>query len=132
MTGEAAEKIINEYGGVIASIKDGDHVQDVFSLPYSPAKIRYAYFVYTEELINEGLFNEDIYNNLTTTYAMIDTRFVEDPDEINKAWLKYGKDEKATEFLRDKGGLSAFMPSLEKMVEYQNFVADCHGNWGKA
>jgi uncharacterized UPF0160 family protein len=126
-----AEKIINDYGRTIASIKKGDHVQDVFALPYSPGKIRYAFFVYTEALIEQGLFTDEIKNNLSTTYAMLNTRFVENPDEINEAMKSYGKDEKAREIINKYGGLTAFMPSIEKMTEYHNFVADYHGNWGK-
>ncbi|PIR85881.1 hypothetical protein COU14_02015 [Candidatus Kaiserbacteria bacterium CG10_big_fil_rev_8_21_14_0_10_44_10] len=126
-----AEKIINDYGGMIADTPEGDLVRDVFSLPYSPGRIRYAFFVYTEALIKEGLFNDEIENNLSMTYASLETRFVENPDKVNKAKRLYTKSEKAREYLDSRGGLTAFMPSVEKMTEYHNFVADCYGNWQK-
>lgn len=129
MNKHVAEKIINEYGGMIADTPKGDIVRDVFSLPYSPGRIRYAFFVYTEALIKEDLFNDDIKKNLEGTYAMIDTRFVEDYQKVNKAFRLYAKNEKAREYLNSRGGLTAFMPSLEKMTEYNNFVAECYGNW---
>jgi hypothetical protein len=125
-----AEKIINEYGGYIASIKEGDKVQDIFSLPYSPGRIRYAFFVYTEALIKEDLFNDETFNNLQLTYAMLDSRFVEDSQKLNKALRVYAKNEKAREYVNSRGGLTATIPSVEKMNEYNNFVADCYGNWG--
>ena len=132
MKPEDAEKIINAYGGVIASINNGDYVQDVFALPYSPGRIRYAYFVYTEALIKDGLFTNEIDNTLCTTYAMIDTRFVENPDELNKALKIYAENEDARELVNKYGGLAATLPSLEKMTEYNNFVADCFGNWASS
>jgi hypothetical protein len=134
MTGEEAEKIINVYGGLIANMPKGDRVQDVFSLPYSPARIRYAYYVYTEELINRGLFDDDIKQNLESTYALIDSRFIEadDINRLNKALRLYPKDEKAKAYVDKHGGFTVGLPSTEKMVEYHNFVADCYGSWGRS
>lgn len=132
MNKHQAEKIINEYGGVIAGTPKGDIVCNVFSLPYSPGRIRYAYFIYTEAPIKEGSFNDDIKNNLETTYAMLGTRFVEDHQKVNKAFKLYAKNKKAREYLDYRGGLTAFMPSLGKMTEYNNFVVDCYGHWVQA
>lgn len=132
MSPEEAEKIINKYGGVIADIKEGDIVQDVSKLPFSPGKIRYAIFVYTERLIKYDMFTDEIKNNLEQVYAMLDFRFLEeDIDKINSAWRHYKTSEKARDYLNQKGGLPAFVANLSKMTEYHNFVADCYGNWGK-
>lgn len=133
MTGEQAEKIINKYGAFIANIKKGEIVQDITKLPYSPGKIRYAIFVYTEVLIKDDMFNDEIKNNLGQVYAMLGARIREDDvDRINSAWRHYKTSEKAQEFIKQKGGLTAFMPNLSMMTEYHNFVADCYGNWGKS
>ena len=132
MTPEEAENIVNAYGGIIANIPTGDRVQDVLSLPYSPARIRYAFFVYTEALIKQGLFNDDLKQNLETTYALLDTRFIEgDVAKLNKALRLYAKNEKARDYVNANGGLAVGMPSTARMVEYHNFVVDCYGNWGK-
>jgi len=131
MTPEEAEKIIRDFGAIIANIPKGYNVQDVFKLPYSPGRIRYAYFVYTEALIKEGLFNDEIRNRLVITYASIDTLFIEESEKLNKALRLYEKSEKAREYAKTRGGLTAGLPSVEKMTEYNNFVADCYGNWGK-
>lgn len=132
MTGEVAENILNQYGGVIASCPKGDIVQSVFDLPYSPGRIRYAHFVYIEALIEQELFTEDIGENLKNTYAMLDSRFVENADEINHAFKSYAKDKKSRQIIEENGGLASFMPSLQKINELHNFIADCFGNWHKS
>lgn len=131
MKPETAERIINEYGATIANIPEGDKVQDVMQLPYSVGRIRYAYYVYTEALIENGSFNDEVKNNLQMTYALLDCRFVEEPDEINEAFKKYTKSKEARDFLDSKGGIASFVASIESMNEYHNFVADCFGNWNK-
>lgn len=129
MNGEQAEKIINQYGAVIASCPKGNIVQSVFDLPFSPGKIRYAHFVYVQALIEQELFTDEIGENLKSTYAMLDSRFVENPDEINKAFKKYASDKTAQKVINENGGLESFMPSYKKMNEFHNFIADCYGNW---
>lgn len=129
MSGEEAEKVINQYGAVIASCPKSDIVQSVFDLPYSPGRIRYAHFVYVQELIEQELFTKEIGENLKSTYAMIDSRFVENADEINKAFRKYSTDKNAQKVIDDNGGLASFMPSYKKMNEFHNFIADCYGKW---
>lgn len=131
MTPAEAEKVINQYGAAIASIEENAIVQDVFSLPYSPAKIRYAYFVYVEALIQQGILTDKIAGDLSQTYAMIDSRFVEEAAEINKAWPQYASSEAAREIINKHGGLTALMPSTKKMIEFHNYIADCQGNWRK-
>ncbi len=131
MNPQEAEKIINQYGALIANAPKGKIALNVFSLPYSPGKIRYAFFVYVEALINEGLFDDTIKGNLELTYAMLDTKFRENDDEINEAWPKYKSDQSARDVINKCGGLSSLVSCPEKMNEFHNFVADCYGNWGK-
>jgi hypothetical protein len=132
MSIEEAEKIVQEYGGFIADIKLGDIVQDLFKLPYSPARIRYAILMYTETLVNNGLLSKDTENSLQMLYSALDSRFVEqDADKINSAYTHYKTNEKARKYLDSKGGLQSFVGNVEKMNEYYNFIADLVGNWSR-
>lgn len=129
MSPEEARKIVAAYGGVIADIADGDSYQDINSLPNSPAMIRYAYFVYTQEVLELGKLTEDLKNSLETTYALLDTRFIDEPEKLNKAFRLYGKSEKARQYVNSHGGLSGPMPSVAKMIEYHNFIVECQNNY---
>jgi len=130
MTIDEARQIVGDYGEELSKL--GKLKGDVMKLPNSPAMVRYAIFMVTEAMMDDGILTEDMYNSFTNAYACIDTMFIEDPDVVNDLIANYGKDEKKTEALRERGGLTAFLPSLEKMVEYQNFVAELDGNWGKS
>jgi len=129
MTIKEARKIVFDYGGVLAEL-DGKK-GNIMKLPNSPAMIRYAFFMLTEELMKNGEYTKDMYNSLASSYASIDTMFIEDPDVVNDLIANYGKDKVKTEALRERSGLSAFLPSVEKIVEYQNFVAELDGNWNQ-
>ena len=129
MTVDEARKIVSGYGGELANL--GKLRGNIMKLPNSPAMIRYAFFVLTEDLMSTGDYTDEMYNSFASSYASIDRMFVEDPDVVNDLIANYGKDKAKTEELRKRGGLTAFLPSTEKMVEYQNLVAELDGNWNK-
>jgi len=78
MTGEEAEKIVQDYGGAIAKGTDGNVVRRKIWLPYSKATIKQAYFEYISAIILElhGL-PKDIGTKLVLTYSMLNT-FIDD------------------------------------------------------
>jgi len=75
-----AEKIINAYGGVIASSEKPFKKQS--TLPCSKAKIRYAFYVYIRAIIDQmGYLPKDIGESLVATYCMLDAFIVDDDAE---------------------------------------------------
>lgn len=59
MTPIEAEKIINEYWKSIKDLKSAKAiVQPISDLPYSTGMIKYAHFVYGEELIKKNLLTK--------------------------------------------------------------------------
>ena len=80
-----AEKIINAYGGAISA--DSKPLKHLSLLPCSKARIKYAYFVYFEAIMNEfGGISKEIGENLVGTYCMLEA-FIEDElaDRLNHA-----------------------------------------------
>lgn len=69
-----AEKIINLYGGAIAK---GGVARKISLLPINKSVIKYAFFVYLEAGISEGIMNEEILQNLISTYICLD-HFIDD------------------------------------------------------
>lgn len=128
MTGEQAEKIINDFGGAVASLPEKQAVLPLSSLPYPKAVIRYAYFIYIEELVKSSLLTDDYANALVQTYALIDSRFKEDSERINELHKQYVKSEKAREALKEYGGLTVGLPSVEAMQELLDFIEVCYQN----
>jgi hypothetical protein len=97
-----AEKIINAYGGAIANNKNVFKKQSI--LPCSKAKIRYAFYVYIQAIIDQlGHLPKDIGENLVSTYCMLDA-FVpdEDADRLNKISEKIKSRELIAENPEDK------------------------------
>jgi predicted transcriptional regulator len=97
-----AEKIINNYGSVIAN--DGNPFKKKTTLPCSKAKIRYAFYVYIAAIINEiGELPKNIGENLVATYSMLDA-FVSDEkaDRLNKISEKIKTKELVAEKVEDK------------------------------
>ena len=122
MTPNQAEKIVKEFGDILSNKKS--IYEDVRQLPHSPAMIKYAFFVYVQSLVKDNLLNEDIFDNLKTTYAAIDIHFVENPDKANRNYsdLKSGS-------IEDKIEAFNLISPLEKSTEFHNFVVDCEGGW---
>lgn len=82
-----AEKIVKEYGGAVAKVSnDTDVFRKRSFLPCSKAKIRHAFYVLIDAMIDEqGHLPEAIGQNLVAIYCMLDS-FVSDEDagRLNK------------------------------------------------
>lgn len=130
MTPTEAEKIINDYWKSFKNLPISI-MQPISDLPYSPGKIRYAHFIYGEELLKQDFLTRDISNKLSSSYADIHDKFVEDPKPINEQFKKYIKNLKNG--IIDKNYQSLNIKRLEEKlsweIEYNNFLADCQGNY---
>lgn len=131
MTPQEAEKIINNYRRSIKDLRPNAIVQPISDLPYSAGMIKYAHFICGEYLIKGGLLTKKTGAQLRESYAEIDSIFVEDPELINTKYresLKELNNGVVTKEIR----LSHITEStIEREVEYNNFLADCQGNYKK-
>lgn len=125
MTPEEAEQIVRDYGGAVASLKEGDAVLSTSALPYSKPRIRYAFYMYIEELVKINALDQSHVDALVQTYAMLNTRFQDDADKINQLHKQYAKDEKAREELAEYGGLTVGLPSIEEIQELSAYIEEC-------
>jgi hypothetical protein len=125
MTPEDAESIVQEYGGAVASLKAGDAVLPNSVLSYSKTRIRYAFYMYIEELIKIGALGQNHADALVQTYALLNTRFQENAGKINKLHKQYAISEKAREELARYGGLTVGLPSIEDMQELADYIEEC-------
>ncbi|MFZ1323772.1 MAG: hypothetical protein WAQ57_01265 [Candidatus Saccharimonadales bacterium] len=126
MKPEEAERIINDYGGAAASLPDGDAVLPLTALPYSKIRIRYAFYMYIEELIKMGVLEDEHLTAMVQTYALLNSRFQKDAEKINKLHKQYAKNEQARKQLDEYGGLLVGLPSIEEMEELTSYAEECH------
>ncbi len=144
MTAEEAESICRTYGSFFANInkmKDYDKGIYVFSssdLPWSPARLKYAFFVFAEDLVKHGEIDNH-FDTLKLMYGTIDGTFKEEVDKINEDivrldTIKDPAEQKAEELkFEAKYGISSSRPdnNLAGSIEFHNFIADFHGNFVK-
>lgn len=129
MTHLEAENIIIAYSKAIkTNLRPDAIVQSIDELPCSPAKIKYAHFFYAEYLVKEKILTKELGDSLISSYACIDTIFVEEPEPINKRYRDYLKELDKGIILNDFN-LSAYTASPEREIEFNNFLADCQGKW---
>lgn len=119
MTPEAAEKLVNAYGGALAAGTEGT-ARSMSLLPASKAKIRLAFYVYIAELVKRIALTEDIGSSLVAAYSGIDT-FI--PDERAE---KYNKIEAQIKAEVDTNSTSKI--DSEGKEEYMNFIRDAYGS----
>ena len=114
MTPLEAEKIINSYGGTIASEKVVARRKS--SLPCSKARIKYAFFVYIEELIMRHNLEQQLGIQLVNAYSLLSS-FIDDTevDEINSSNGEL-KVEFAQKTILNKG----------LREELENFIEECY------
>ena len=98
-------------------------IQSNKELPYTYARIKYAHFVYGEELIKRVKITEEILQEMLESYGIIDSLFNEDPEPINIKYREY------LEGLRN-GVITDFrMPNpfgeCEPVNEFHNFLGEC-------
>jgi len=116
---------------------------DISESPCSSTRLKQALFVYTEIMIKEYLRKPDGYNPfeelipfLEKSYSVIDVRFIERGEELNKINndiknKKYKEKElnKIVDYLEDEFGIGLFglamaNPDPKSYGEYHNFVAE--------
>jgi hypothetical protein len=136
MTVNEAEKIIEKFHQSIRDLRPDAIVQSNKALPYTSATIKYAHFVYGEDLIKNfvkisgktpeelEIFFSKKYNELMESYGIIDSLFREDSEDINTKYKEFLKCLK-------KGVISNFrIPNpfgeCEPVNEYRNFIGE---NW---
>jgi len=103
MNPEEANKIIEAYKASIAKGTEGDTVlRRVSLLPYSKAKIKYAYFVFLENTVQkEGRLAGDLRNNLAEEYSILNN-FVNDEQAKKYAKIYQDWQSKKSDLSRDK------------------------------
>jgi hypothetical protein len=123
MTPIEAKKIIENYHKSIKDMRPDAIVQSSNNLPYVPGRIKYAHFVYGEELIKLVKITEEILQEMLESYGIINSFFHEDPEPINIKYREY------LEGLRN-GVITDFrMPNpfgeCEPVNEFYNFLGEC-------
>ena len=118
---------------MLAQGSDGLPVRPQSSLPCSRARIRFAYFVHLESLINHARLTQRLGQQLVTAYASLSS-FVEDEHakEINRV-VRFVREEKLNlEALENRryaavvGDLSRFAGSVDAIQELATFIGECH------
>ena len=127
-----AEKIINKYGTAIAGDKQAFKKQS--TSPCSKAKIRYAFYVYMQSVIDDfGHLLKDIGGNLVATYCMLDS-FVPDhyANRLNKVPDMIKNKELNSENLSDKKQISEYFSLVTNALrngnyfdEINDYIAEC-------
>ncbi|MEZ5404891.1 MAG: hypothetical protein R3F23_01590 [Verrucomicrobiia bacterium] len=123
MTTIEAQKIIGDFHKTIKDSRPDAIVQSIKELPYSPARIKYAHFVYGEELIKTVQITEEILQEMMESYGIIDSFFVENPEPINVEYREYVDGLK-------KGIITDFrVPNpfgeCEPVNQFRNFLGEC-------
>jgi len=129
-----AEKIINSYGSAL-SVGTSGIARPESLLPYSKARIKYAYFVYLENIIKQGLLSQEIGDNLVNTYSSL-AFFIEDDecDEINNTskliknkTLDYNIPDNKINFDKFKDFTQKYLYlSQEYQKEIYDFILECY------
>jgi len=89
MTQNEAKKIIENYHKSIKDLRPAAIVQSNNNLPCVSGWIKYAHFVYGEELIKENIITKEIAEMLTESYGIINLFFVENPEPINEKYRDF-------------------------------------------
>jgi len=122
MTPIEAEKIIENFHKSIKDLRPDAIVQPKNDLPYVIGWIKYAHFVYGEELIKENIITKEIAEMLTESYGIINLFFVENPELINEKYRDFISDLK-------QGVITDFrIPNpfgdISQVLEYSNFLGE--------
>jgi hypothetical protein len=133
-----AEKVVQDYGGAIGRGTDGRVVRRASWLPYSKGKIKQAYYIYLEALINDtGSLPADIGNNLVTTYSLMNM-FVDDEKADRLLKIERAFDAKKPDVSKPEEKLSfqEYADYCQKMMdgelfdEINNFIGECYKKAG--
>lgn len=152
MTVKEAESIVRAYSAHFAEFNEkknfekGPWVFSSFDLPWSPAKLKYAFFVFTEDLVKTGEIDER-YDAIRVVYSSIDGTFKEEADKINEDLTKHfayldnldsndpSSKQKATiadiRFRAEHDGIKPRSPDYNHAggIEIHNFIVDIQGKY---
>ena len=106
-------------------------VQPIDDLPCSQGRIRYAHFIYAEELLKRHLLPETVGRQLCESYANIRQLFSEDAEAINAEHRLYVDYLKKGGKPKDHVRLALAKIGEEDSIEFHNFLADSQGNYGQ-
>lgn len=129
MTPIEAGKIKENFHKSIKDLRPDAIVQPRSDLPYGSGWIKYAHFVYGEELIKQNKMTKEMAEILTESYGIIDLFFVEDPEPINAKYKEFISSLK-------KGIIIDFrIPNpfgeTSQVLEYSNFLGERLFEFGK-
>jgi hypothetical protein len=123
MTPIEAKQIIEQYHLSIKDLRPNAIVQSTKELPCTPARIKYAHFVYGEDIIKSCRFTEEYIKEMRESFGIIDSFFSEESELINANYREYLeglKNGTITEFL---------MPNpfgeLKPVIEFHIFLDEC-------
>ena len=152
MTIKEAESIVRAYSAHFAELNDKKGIDkspwvfSSFDLPWSPAKLKYAFFVFTEDLVKTGEIDER-YDMIRVVYSSIDGTFKEEADKINEDLTKHfayldnldkndpSSKQKATiadiRFRAEHDGINPDLPDNNHAgeIEIHNFIVDIQGKY---
>lgn len=122
MTPIEAEEIIEKFHQSIKDLRPNAIVQSDTLLPYTPARIKYAHFVFAEELVSNLTITDEKIKELMESYGIIDSFFVENSELVNEKYREY--------LARLKEGviIDFLIPNpfgeLEPVNEFRNFIGE--------
>lgn len=89
MNPSEAAKVIENFHNSIKDLRPDAIVQHRNALPYVPGWIKYAHFVFGEELIAQNTMTKEVAEMLTESYGIIDIFFIEDPEQKNAKFREF-------------------------------------------
>ena len=122
-------KILADFLKSIKDLRPNAIVQPSSDLPCTSGKLKYAHFVYGEELVKLNMMSNGAHLILMESYGIIDSFFAEAPEPINIKYREY------LEGLKN-GVITDFrMPNpfgeCAQVSEYFNFLGECLHNENK-
>ncbi len=127
MTPKAAEKIINQYGAVFTR---GAYLRRPLAwLPCSKARVKYAFFVWVETLIEQDALTQDLGEKIDISYGLLST-FVDDGEaervnELSKLSERNELDWTSEEATLLKNALTVEATSTLS-GEINDFIGECY------
>ena len=123
MTPNEAKNVIEKFHKSIKDLRPNAIVQSKEDILYTSARIKYAHFVYGEEIVKRVKITKEIYQEVLESYGIIESLFREDPEPINARYREY------LEGLRNGLVTDFRIPNpfgeIVPVNEYRNFLGEC-------